>query len=98
MAIFARDLQFPSYFGFNWDALFDCLCDLTWLKADTRVVLRHQDIPALTKRNTQTYLKVLGDAVDSWRGSTDRHTIEVLFPDAETTAQTNGKTSVNEAS
>lgn len=90
MTILARGLQFPSYFGFNWDALFDCLCDLSWLEADTRVVLRHEDTPALPAGNTRHYLKVLSDAIDSWRGSPGRHTIEVIFPDAGTTARTNG--------
>lgn len=90
MTVLARGLQFPSYFGFNWDALFDCLCNLAWLDADTRVVLRHEDLPALSADNTKHYLKVLRDAVDSWRGSPDRHTIEVILPDAEKTAQING--------
>jgi len=35
----ADSLQFPAYFGNNWDALQDCLSDLSWLPDRGRVLL-----------------------------------------------------------
>jgi hypothetical protein len=34
----AAALQFPYYFGENWDAFHDCVTDLSWLHADAVVV------------------------------------------------------------
>ena len=34
LARLAQGLQFPAWFGANWDALEDCLTDLSWLEAD----------------------------------------------------------------
>jgi hypothetical protein len=39
MAEFARVLRFPAYFGKNWDALSDCLTDLSWFDARSHFVL-----------------------------------------------------------
>ena len=33
LARFAAALQFPDWFGHNWDALADCITDLSWLPA-----------------------------------------------------------------
>src|SRR6059058_6232801 len=35
----SRGLDFPSWFGRNWDALEDVLADLSWRKGDGHVVI-----------------------------------------------------------
>jgi hypothetical protein len=39
LAAIARALDFPDWFGGNWDALEDCLTDLSWSDADGHVLL-----------------------------------------------------------
>jgi len=39
LARLARGLEFPAWFGGNWDALEDCLTDLSWLRAEGHVLL-----------------------------------------------------------
>lgn len=32
-------LKFPDYFGWNWNAFYDCLRDLQWLSSDRHVLI-----------------------------------------------------------
>lgn len=62
----ADELKFPDYFGMNWDALNECICDLSWLPAG-HVNLTHDDMPMLRdKKELHTYLSILENACKKW--------------------------------
>jgi hypothetical protein len=46
---FAAALQFPPYFGENWDAFDECLSDLEWLQADAYVLFILNAVRVLEK-------------------------------------------------
>jgi hypothetical protein len=74
---YARTLQFPAYFGHNWDALEECLCDLSWLPS-RRMLIAHQTVPLHGKSqhsDNKTYLQVLTTAVRFWQGDATRELI-----------------------
>lgn len=79
LGLLAGKLQFPETFGGNWDALFDCLCDLSWVKT-YEVVICHDGVPALSSDELKAYLTVLSDAVNSWRENPGQHLLIVAFP------------------
>jgi len=56
-------LAFPDWFGRNWDALEDCLADLSWRPAAGHVLLL-SGAPAGDERGI--LLDVLGACAESW--------------------------------
>ena len=58
-------LDIPDYFGDNWDAFFDILCDLSWVH-QYYVVLFHFNLPFVDNVKNSTYLDVLIDAIRVW--------------------------------
>lgn len=79
----SEKLKFPSYFGFNWNAVYDCLTDLDWIE-QKRIVIVHDDVPSLSDKEFSTYLRVLDDAVDDWKEGDD-HSLQVFFPESSRT-------------
>ena len=61
----AGALAFPAWFGGNWDALEDCLSDLSWMAAGGYVLLIEgvQGVP-LVERGT--LVDILASAAASW--------------------------------
>lgn len=78
LAEYSDKLKFPDYFGFNWDALWDCLCDLSWIECES-IVLIHEDIPQLSLKEQRIYLKILNDLLQ--RRIWLHHEVAVVFPE-----------------
>ena len=70
-------LSFPSYFGFNWDALFECLRDFSWIK-ERSIVIIHSNVKCIPDDILKIYLEVLNDAINSWEMNS-LHNLYVIF-------------------
>jgi hypothetical protein len=81
LSVLAAKLRFPSYFGHNWDALEECLCDLSWLGDRPRVVIVHEAFPfSAAGEALATYQSILADAVAVHRQRGTPPLLEVVFP------------------
>jgi RNAse (barnase) inhibitor barstar len=69
LAACAQALEFPSYFGHNWDALDELLADLSWLPPAPTVILYDgvATFAAQEPRQWATALDVLRTAAAHWR-------------------------------
>ena len=76
-------LELPSYFGRNWDALWDLLTDLSWLAA-RRIIIVHAELPLQPTEQQRTYVGLLHDAVMRWSQRPDSHELTGAFPVGET--------------
>jgi RNAse (barnase) inhibitor barstar len=72
-------MKFPSHFGKNWDAFYDCLTDLAWIKADNYAIyFDHTDnFAEHHESELETLIEIFQDAVDFW-SSEDRSMLVLL--------------------
>ena len=81
LSVLAAKLRFPGYFGHNWDALEECLRDLSWLGDQPRVVIVHEALPFSSAGETLSiYQGILADAVAVHRQRGTPPLLEVVFP------------------
>jgi RNAse (barnase) inhibitor barstar len=65
----ARALKFPEWFGKNWDALNDCLTDLSWLQGNGWVII-FENSKGFAERKPKLFqnaVEVFQAASDYWR-------------------------------
>lgn len=73
-------LLLPGYFGYNWNALSDCLRDFHWLN-QKQIILVHEELPQLSDSDLWEYLDVLSKCVNDW-GNSEDHELVIMFPEA----------------
>jgi RNAse (barnase) inhibitor barstar len=64
----AEAFRFPEWFGGNWDALEDCLTDLSWNKADGAVALFEHagDLATLAPHELATAVEIFESVAEYW--------------------------------
>lgn len=65
---FAAALQFPYYFGHNWDAFDECIADLYWISASNYVFLitNFNKVLVNSTKDLNIFLDMLKDAMSQW--------------------------------
>ena len=77
LSVLADKLQFPGYFGWNWDALEELLQDLSWLPAGRPVLMVHEDLPfGPGGEHRGTYVSILAGLAHHAGG----RRVRVIFP------------------
>lgn len=66
----ARAMGFPQWFGRNWDALADCLKDLSWLPGKGWVVVleKSKHFGAGHRHEFEQAMELMAEIADYWRG------------------------------
>ena len=78
LRVLYEELTLPGYFGFNWDALSECLRDLSWT-TKRRIVLFHEAVPSLEPTDLTEYLSILADSIRDWKPN-EEHALLAVFP------------------
>jgi hypothetical protein len=77
--VIRRQIGLPPHFGENWDALHDCLRDLSWLNGVREVVLLHDGVPFSPDGPLRAiYLELLDSLVND--PPPGRPRVRVVFP------------------
>lgn len=84
LTILSERLRFPKYFGHNWDALEECLADLSWLGDVNRVAIVHEGLPfSPAGDQLATYLAVLRSAVQVRNAAAAGAKLTVVFSEKQ---------------
>lgn len=62
----AESLRFPQWFGGNWDALEDCLCDLSWLPPSGHLLLI-EGSQAMPQNEMSVLCEILSSVAHFWK-------------------------------
>ena len=65
-------LLFPDFFGYNYDAFYDCMVQLNCYFPEQEVKICHESLPSLNDKDMQIYLDTLNQVDVEWERDTER--------------------------
>ncbi len=65
---FAAAMQFPYYFGHNWDAFDECINDLNWLPANKYVILitNFHEVLSENPEDLSIFMDIIKETIRKW--------------------------------
>lgn len=81
MDVISVECDFPPYFGRNFDALLECLTDLSWIEQQPLTLIHKDCLSSLGGKDRRLYIEVLAEAVRVWERRGEQ-ALKVLFPRA----------------
>ena len=69
LGLVGEGLELPAWYGANYDALMDCLCDLNWVPAPGYVIILENchNIATLAPPEFNMMIDVFAEAANAWR-------------------------------
>ena len=77
----SEKLNFPKYFSYNWDSLYDFLRDFSWINSKDIYII-HKEIPKLNNDDLKIYLEVLIDSLEDWLDDSE-HDLYIFFSELD---------------
>lgn len=79
--LYSSQLQFPEYFGKNWDSFYDCMCNLEHLNKKSFLII-HENVPFRESATDRTaYIDVLVDLESILSEEQNQiYQIDIAFP------------------
>ena len=67
-------LKFPDYFGFNLDALQDCLLDFSWLEESTIIIII-DSVSLSSESNLRDYVSLFCEVEKRWMQYNEKYSL-----------------------
>ena len=69
LRIIGEGLELPAWYGANFDALMDCICDMNWVPAPGYVIILENchNINTLAPPEFNMLIDVFAEAANAWR-------------------------------
>lgn len=81
LKIMSKELYFPEYFGFNYNALDECMQDLSWIP-ENEIIINFKHLDRLKEKNQPLY-DVIYDCLnmyqDYWKKNKSRKKVIIKF-------------------